>query len=460
VLKGTIYICDDEEEILRYLSKLLQAEGLAVATFASGYDLLRQIERSPGECDLLLLDIRMPDLDGLQVLRRCRELRPDLPVIIMTAFGTIDSAVEAIKLGAYDYVTKPFPREKILGMLANVLERERLVKENRAFRENLHGPAPDHIVFASEKFRAVYDTTLQVAASDANLLILGESGTGKELIASAVHDNSPRRGKRFVSINCAVLTESLLESQLFGHVRGAFTGAVTTHKGLLEEADGGTLFLDEIGDMSLAIQAKLLRVIQERDFIPVGATKSKKVDIRFVAATNKDLEREVQAGRFREDLFYRLNVIGIHLPPLRERPEDIEPLARHFLQKYARRMTKEVTGFTADALRLLTTYHWPGNIRELGNVIERAVILAPGTEIPANLLPMGMNGSAGERHRGSRMISLELLEREHIKNILLRTGFHKSRSAEVLGISRKTLDRKISEYGLDKYRIDQDPENL
>ncbi len=460
MLKGTIYICDDEEEILRYLSKVMKAAGLAVSTFTSGRALLRQMERSPGECDLLLLDIRMPDLDGLQVLKLCRELRPDLTVIFMTAYGTIDSAVEAIKLGAYDYVTKPFPREKILGMLENVLERERLVKENRAFKENLHGPVPDHLVFTSQKFRAVYDTTLQVAASDANFLILGESGTGKELIASAVHDNSPRRGKRFISINCAVLTESLLESQLFGHVRGAFTGAVTTHRGLLEEADGGTLFLDEIGDMSLAIQAKLLRVIQERDFIPVGATKAKKVDIRFVAATNKDLEREVRAGRFREDLFYRLNVISIHLPSLRERPEDIEPLARYFLRKYGQRMTKEVTGFTLDALKLLMTYSWPGNIRELGNVIERAVILAPGPLISTDLLPMENSGSGAGPRQGTGMASLESLEREHIRNILLRTGFHKSRSAEILGISRKTLDRKISEYGLDKYRIDPDRENL
>jgi DNA-binding NtrC family response regulator len=460
MLKGTIFICDDEEDILRYLAKLLRAEGLAVSTFASGNDLLRQLQRSKAECDLLLQDIRMPDLDGLQVLKRCREMRPELPVIIMTAFGTIDSAVEAIKLGAYDYVTKPFPKEKILGMLGNVLERGRLLKENRDLKENLHGPAPDHIVFASQKFRAVYDMTLQVAASDANLLVLGESGTGKELIASAVHDNGLRRGKRFVSVNCAALSGTLLESQLFGHVRGAFTGAVATQKGLLEEADGGTLFLDEIGDMSMAIQAKLLRVIQERDFIPVGATKAKSVDIRYVSATNKDLEQEVKAGRFREDLYYRLNVISIHLPPLRERPEDIEPLAGYFLQKYARRIAKEMTGFTEAALRLLTAYHWPGNIRELGNIIERSVILAPGPEITTELLPIGQSNAAVEPPREGRLVSLESLEREHIRKVLLRTGFHKSRSAEVLGISRKTLDRKIAEFALDEFRVGRAQEDL
>ena len=275
MLKGNVLICDDEEEILRYLKKLLQAAGLSVATFTRGEQLLRHLEQAGADCDLLLQDIRMPDMDGIQVLKRIKELRPALPVIIMTAYGTIDSAVEAIKLGAYDYVTKPFPKEKILTVLEKALERELLLRENRALKEELHLPSPHNIVFISQKFRDVYDLTLRVAASEANILVLGESGTGKELIARAVHDNSTRRGQSFLSVNCAALADNLLESQMFGHVRGAFTGAVTTQKGLLEAADNGTMFLDEIGDMSLATQAKLLRVIQERDFIPVGATKPK-----------------------------------------------------------------------------------------------------------------------------------------------------------------------------------------
>ena len=290
MLKGTILICDDEEEILRYLKKLLQASGLSVTTFTRGGLLLDHLEKDCGACDVLLQDIRMPDMDGIQVLKRIKELRPNVPVIIMTAFGTIDSAVEAIKLGAYDYVTKPFPKEKILIVLEKALERELLLRENKALKQELRSPSiPSNIVFTSRKFQEVYDLTLQVAESEANILIFGESGTGKELIAGALHHNSPRKEQRFVSINCAALSDNLLESQLFGHLRGAFTGAVTSQKGLMEEADGGTMFLDEIGDLSIPIQAKLLRVVQERDFIPVGATKPKKVNIRFVAATNKDL---------------------------------------------------------------------------------------------------------------------------------------------------------------------------
>ncbi|HTG82316.1 MAG TPA: sigma-54 dependent transcriptional regulator [Geobacteraceae bacterium] len=445
-----ILICDDEAEILRYLKKMLEKKGLAVETFESGVSLLDRLKNEDGgEASLLLLDVRMPDMDGISVLKQVKKLRPELPVVIMTAYGAIDNAVEAIKLGAYDYVTKPFPKEKILGVLENALERKLLIQENRALKEELNRPgSPGTIVFRSARFREVYDLTLRVAASHANILVLGESGTGKELIAGAVHDNSPRKGRRFVSINCAALSDTLLESQLFGHVRGAFTGAITSQKGLLEEADGGTLFLDEIGDVSAAVQAKLLRVIQERDFIPVGATRPKSVDIRIVAATNKDLEEEVRCGRFREDLYYRLNVITINLPPLRERVEDIEPLAAHFLRKYARRMKKDVTGIADNALRLLLDYHWPGNVRELENVMERAVILARGELITSDLLPVKQSSRDPAIPQTPSPVSLEELERLHIQQVLLQTGFHKSRSAELLGISRKTLDRKIVEYGL------------
>jgi two-component system response regulator HydG len=287
-----------------------------------------------------------------------------------------------------------------------------------------------------------------VAASDSNILILGESGTGKELIASTIHNASPRRGKNFHSINCAALTETLLESQLFGHVRGAFTGAFAAHKGLLAEADGCTLFLDEVGDMSLAVQAKLLRVIQEGEFIPVGSTKPQSVDIRFLAATNKDLEQEMREGRFREDFYYRLNVITINLPPLRERPEDIEPLALHFLDRFSRRMKKSVTTITPEALQLLTGYHWPGNARELENVIERAVILARTESVTADTLPLWKANPVSLPAGAGSSRSLESLEREHICLVFEANKQNKSRTAELLGISRKTLDRKIAEYGL------------
>ncbi len=453
---ATIFICDDEADMLRYLDKLLRAGGYRVETFRRGSELLARLAVVGGAgCDVILQDVAMPDMDGLEVLRRVRRQCPGLAVVIMTAHGTVDDAVSAIKQGAYDYIMKPFPREKLLGVLERLLDHRRLAEENRQLREELQrgvAGGGDAIVFRSAAFREVYDLTLQVAESEANILIMGESGTGKELIASALHRNSPRRGKPFVSLNCAALSDTLLESQLFGHVRGAFTGAVINQKGLLEEADGGTLFLDEIGDVSPAVQAKLLRVTQEKDFIVLGSTRPRKVDVRFVAATNKDLMAEVRAGRFREDLYYRLNVISINLPPLRERREDIEPLARHFLETAARRMKKEVRAIDDAALEALVRYDWPGNVRELENVIERAVILAKNGMISAGLLPLGGRKEAPAPAGSPPLVSLDEVERRHITAVLRETGFHKSRTAEILGLSRKTLDRKISEYGLDERR--------
>ena len=447
-----ICVCDDEEGILKYLKKLLK--GHQVSTFSRGSDLLTHLESPAGEkVELLLQDLRMPDLDGIQILQRVKEKRPELPVIIMTAFATVDDAVRAIKIGAHDYVTKPCPNEKLLSMVENVLQLRRLSTENRRLREELSGGAPEVIIFASPRFREVYNLTLKVASSDANILVLGESGTGKELIASALHHNSPRRNHPFVSLNCAALSDTLLESQLFGHMRGAFTGAISNQKGLMEEADGGTLFLDEIGDVSPAVQAKLLRVIQERDFIPVGSTRAKKVDVRFVAATNKDLQREVAEGRFREDLYYRLNVIAINLPPLRDRPEDIEPLARHFLRRFASRMAKDINDISPEGLEALQSYTWPGNVRELENVMERAVILTNGSAISADVIPLRsvrtqvvpLSTQAPSR---PTMVPLEEMERQHIEAVLKGNNYNKSRTAEVLEISRRTLDRRIADFGL------------
>lgn len=448
--EGKIIICDDEKEILRYLKKILHSHGYAVDTYTEGQTMLDRLEADTAYApDLLVQDINMPGICGIDTLKKVRGLRPELPVVIMTAFGSIDSAVESIKLGAYDYITKPFPIEKLLGVLDKALEREILLKENRRLTEELiSSTAPGEIIFTSSKYRKVHDMTLQVAASEANILIQGESGTGKELIARAIHFNSARREKRYLTINCAALTDTLLESQLFGHVRGAFTGAMSSQKGLLEAANGGTLFLDEIGDMTLALQAKLLRVIQEREFTPVGATEIRICDIRIVAATNRELEREVSEGRFREDLFYRLNVITLTPPPLRERKEDLVPLSRHFMGLFSARMKKQVDYITEDALRLLHDYHWPGNIRELENIIERAVILAKGSRITADLLPIRSSDSPPSTLNGEGKDSLESIERNHIIWILKKTGYHKSRSAEILGITRKTLDRKFADYGL------------
>lgn len=445
-----IIICDDEKEILRYLKKILMAQGFAVDTYSDGKTMLDRLEAdSAYSPDFLVQDICMPGIDGIKILKKVRELRPDMPVVIMTAFGSIDSAVELIKVGAYDYITKPFPKEKLIDVLEKALERESLLTENQLLKEELvRKTFPADIVFISSKFRELYEMTLQVAASEANILIQGESGTGKELIARAIHFNSARRERRYLTLNCAALTDSLLESQLFGHIKGAFTGATSTQKGLLDAADGGTLFLDEIGDMALTLQAKILRVIQEREFTPVGSTAPRSTDIRIVAATNKELEREVAEGRFREDLYYRLNVITLHPPPLRERIEDLEPLVRHFLEKYSWRMKKQVDSISGDALKLLASYHWPGNIRELENIIERGIILAKGHRITADLLPI-LKGTGLTQAMGSdAKDSLASVERNHIIWVLKKNSYHKSRTAEILGITRKTLDRKIAEYGV------------
>ncbi|TLM65710.1 MAG: sigma-54-dependent Fis family transcriptional regulator [Deltaproteobacteria bacterium] len=446
-----LFLCDDEEDILIYLKKLLQRRGYQVETFLRGADLLARLEGSGGEkVGLILQDVRMPDLDGLQVLRRARKLAPEVPVVVMSAFGAIDDAVQAVKLGAYDYLTKPFPKEKVLGVVENALEHRRLAVENRELRDRLNRrDTSGEIVFRSLRFREVYDLALQVAGSDANVLVLGESGTGKELIARLLHRHSPRRERTFVSLNCATLADNLLESQLFGHVRGAFTGAISNQRGLIEEAEGGTLLLDEVGDMSPAVQAKLLRVIQERDYTPLGTTRPRSADVRLVAATNKDLAREVAEGRFREDLYYRLNVITLALPPLRERPEDIEPLALFFLRRFAARLRKEIHGFDAAAIRRLAEYPWPGNIRELENVIERAAILTRTALVGGDDLPeLRRPGGTPAPAPAGALLALEVVERNHIADVLHQTGFHKSRAAEILGISRKTLDRKIAEFGL------------
>ncbi|WP_305042690.1 sigma-54-dependent transcriptional regulator [Geoalkalibacter sp.] len=446
-----IWICDDETGILRYLRKMLLTQGFESEIFSSPLQLLRQLEDSAEDAAaLLLLDMKMPELDGIDTLRRVRELRPRLPVVMMTGHGTIDSAVEAMKLGAYDYLTKPFPQEKLFAVVRHCLEREQLLEENRHLRNELKSQAdPGTIIADSPAFRKVFELALRVAGSDSNVLILGESGTGKEVVARAIHRASRRNDQRFLAVNCAALTETLLESQLFGHVRGAFTGAGQNQKGILEEAHGGTLFLDEIGDVSPALQAKLLRVLQEGEFIPVGATRPKRVDVRFLAATNKDLDKEVAAGRFREDLFYRLNVISLPLPPLRERVEDIEPLARHFLGKMIVKTASAVRRIDPAAMAALRAYHWPGNVRELENLIERGAILAEGDTLTLDELPLKLTTRPSLSVSAPQApLPLREAERRQVVLALNETGWNKSQAANLLGITRKTLDRKIKEFDL------------
>lgn len=449
-----ILICDDEEGMLRYLSKMLKNWGYQVETFADPLMLLQHQEEQEGDGDLLLLDVKMPQMDGIEVLKQLQVKNPLLPIIIMTGHGSIESAVEAMKIGAYDYLTKPFPKEKLSAVVKHTLEQHRLREENTSLKKELQEQkVPVEPIFESDAFRQAYDLALDVADSDLSVLVLGESGTGKELIAAAIHYASPRRSNRFLALNCAALAETLLESQLFGHVRGAFTGAVQAQKGLLEEADQGTLFLDEVGDLSPLLQAKMLRVLQEGEFIPVGATKIKKVDVRFVAATNKDLQQEVAAGNFREDLYYRLNVISVNLPPLRERVEDIIPLAQYFLDKIAHKTRRSVTGIDDDAMDALKTYHWPGNVRELENVMERCSILARGGAIKPTHLPFA--GQEQQRTEKDQLLPFNLRETEQLQvtRALQETRWNKSQAADLLGVTRRTLDRKIKEFDLNQNEL-------
>ena len=448
-MEEKILICDDEEGMRLYLGKILRNWNYRVESFAEPELLLRRAAEPDACGDLLLLDIKMAQLDGIEALRRIKQLRPDLAVIMMTGHGTIESAVEAMKLGAYDYLTKPFPQEKLLAMVRHCLEARQLREENSILKRELkEQQQPATPIFRSRSFGDVYRMALDVAESDAAILILGESGTGKELIAGSVHYASPRADKRFLTVNCAALSENLLESQLFGHLKGAFTGAVQTRKGLLEEADGGTLFLDEIGELSPSLQAKLLRVLQFGELLPVGATRPRRVDVRFLSATNKDLQQEVARGNFREDLYYRINVISLQLPPLRERSEDIAPLARHFLDRMAHKLRYPLPDIEPAAMAAMQNYRWPGNVRELENVICRCAILSRGKPIGSDLLPFKIDPPGQRPPAGGTPFSLRDAERSQVLRALEQTGWNKSRAAQLLGTSRKTLDRKIREYDL------------
>jgi len=447
-----ILIVDDEEGMRRLLCRLLNRDGFETVAAESGVEALRIL--ASDDVDLVITDIQMPQMGGLELLSEIKAFNPTLPVIVITAYGTVESAVQALRSGAYDYITKPFETDEIKLTVAKAFERERLLAENRYLHEQLEGRFSfSGIVGNSSAMKEIFDVASSVAASNASVLITGESGTGKELVARSIHYSSQRKDKPFIVLNCAALSEGILESELFGHEKGAFSGALATKKGRFELANEGTLFIDEVGEMSLTAQVKLLRVIQEHEFERVGGTRTIQTDVRIVAATNKNLEDEVKNGNFREDLYYRLNVVNIHLPSLRTRREDIEPLVRHFLQKYTSEMGKKIDDISPKALSCLLAYEWPGNVRELQNVVERAVVLSKGGTITPRDLPQGMQGEGGiqlevPESGGSLTEILEDLECQLILQTLKRERGSQTRAAESLGIKRTTLRYKMEKYRL------------
>ena len=448
--KGTILVADDESSMRDLLAMLLRAQGHEVLLAADGQEALETFERQADRVDAVIQDVRMPRLDGLALLSRLKERAPDVPVVVITAFSTWDNAVDAMRLGAFDYIRKPFDTDTIRAVVARALENRayaRLSAEGRI--GDPRGPV--ELVGNSSLIQSVLGLVRRVAPTDSTVLIRGESGTGKEIVARSIHLRSHRRHKPFLPVNCSAFTESLLESELFGHVRGAFTGAFEDKQGLFRAAHGGTLFLDEVADMSLTTQVKILRVLEDRRISPVGSTQQHPIDVRIIAATNKDIEEEVRRKNFREDLYYRLNVIPIELPPLRARKDDIPLLVGHFLAKYSRQMGKDVTRLAPDALRSLYEYEWPGNVRELENLVQREVALCEGDSIQsftfcpkavANLPPAAPGRLIPE---GGIVLEdeLERIEREHLREALQRTGGNLMNAAKLLGMSYRSIRYRV-----------------
>ena len=442
---ATLLIADDDPGLRESLERTLTREGYKVVLASDGNAALERLQG--GGIDLVLTDLKMPGLTGIEVLRAAKAIAPDVDVILLTAFGTVEEAVKAMKEGAYDFLTKPFQRAQVIKLIRQALERRELIQQNRALQQRLDDLLQQGVVIgASPAFRRMMTLVEQVADSSATVLIQGESGTGKELAARAIHEHSPRRKGRFVAVNCAALPETLLESELFGYEKGAFTGAAGRKEGRFELADGGTLFLDEVADLSLVTQPKILRVLQEGEFERLGGTRTLQVDVRIVAATNQELAEMVKEKRFREDLYYRLNVITIRVPPLRERYEDVRVLAQHFLRVYAAKNGRKLEGFTAEAIERLESYAWPGNVRELENVVERSVVLARKDRIDAEDLPEEIVGVK----RPPRDAILELvgtpladIEQRLLDETLRITGGNKTQAAKLLGIDVRTVARKL-----------------
>jgi len=449
VSKVKILIVDDDPGHRGMLTTLLADWGYRLEEAADGETAVAMCRERA--FDLILMDVRMAGISGIEALKEIKAYNPAIPILIMTAYSNVETAVEAIKSGAYDYLTKPLDFDDLRLTLDRALDHASLRDENKALRQTLSASFdPGGIIGQSSPMHRLLEMLATIAPSEATVMITGESGTGKELIARAIHVNSPRRKGPYVAVNCAALTETLLESELFGHEKGAFTGADRRREGRFLAADKGTIFLDEIGEMPLSMQVKLLRVIQEREIQRVGGDHTLKVDVRIVAATNRDLLAEVEAGRFRQDLYYRLNVVALALPPLREREEDIPLLASHFLAKFAIKNGKRIKGFTPEAMDRLLKHQWPGNVRELENAVERAVVLARGEYISERELPPALSGGGageGRPEGGFANLTLEELERLAILDALDAAGGNKSEAARRLGITRKTMHSKLVKYG-------------
>jgi len=449
-----ILVVDDEEQMRDLLAKVLERKGYQVSVCGDGAEALAFLEREP--VDLVITDVRMPGLNGMEALRAIKELNPEIVVLIMTAFGSIDQAVQAVKEGAYDYINKPFKIDEILLTIEKALAERRLRHEVTTLRQELRTRYHfENLIGKSRAMQEVFGLIEQVAGSRSTVMVYGKSGTGKELVAKAIHYNSPRSAKAFVAVNCAAIPAELLESELFGHEKGAFTGAIATKVGKFELATGGTLFLDEIGHMRLDLQAKILRALQEREIERVGGTRTIKIDVRILAATNRDLRKAIEEGTFREDLYYRLNVVPITLPPLRQRREDIPLLVEHFIGKYNREFARKVKGFSAGATAALYQYDWPGNVRELENVIERAVALAQSETISLRDLPLEISILGGDVIEDIQKAGLTLrearshFERQYILNILDRVQWNQTEAARVLGLHRNTLAWKLQRLRID-----------
>jgi DNA-binding NtrC family response regulator len=446
----SILVVEDEDIARRNLEHILKKEGYEVIATNSGakaLDLLRH-----RDFDLVLTDLKMEKVDGMQVLEKSRELQPYTEVIMITGYATVDSAVAAMKEGAYHYIAKPYKIDEIRQIVGQALMKRRLQLENLELKESLKKAQPvPFIVGKSKVIIQVLETIQQISSSDTNVLIYGESGTGKELAAKAIHHLSPRSAKRFVAFNCGSFTDELMANELFGHEKGAFTGAVQEKKGLLQAADRGTVFLDEIGDMPMSMQVKLLRVIQEKELLRVGGVDPIAVDVRFIAATHRDLQEDVQRGHFRQDLYYRLNVIALRLPPLTERIDDIPLLVNHFLARKNQAMKKEIDAIEPEAMDLLCRYSWPGNVRELENIMERAVALENGPVIRVADLPDYVHNLTIEtyRHTPSDIPSLEDQEKRYIQWVLDKSGGNKTKAAKIMGIDRVSLWRKLKRYGIE-----------
>jgi len=444
-----ILVVDDEESMCNFLSIMLKKEGYQITTALSAKEALKKMSKDT--FDVVISDLKMKGMSGLELIEEIAKMESAPYVIIMTAFATIESAIEALKKGAFDYITKPFKVDEIKLAVARALEQGKIRTENVYLKKRLKkSEGFDTIIGKSDGILEVLDQVRKIADSDSTVLLTGESGTGKELVARAIHEHSYRSENHFVTVNCGALPEELLESELFGHKKGSFTGAIKDKMGLLEVASEGTFFLDEVGEMSPRIQVKLLRVLQEKEIVPVGGISPIKVDVRLVAATNADLESEVSAGRFRKDLYYRLNVIPLHIPPLRDRKEDIPLLIDHFLKKYINQegKTKKVN---AEAQKVLSQYAWPGNVRELENVLERAVTLGLKATITEKDLPEKIAKGQGRllsKSKEPENPTMEAIERAYIYWILQESGWQKQRAAEILGIDPSTLYRKIEKYGL------------